>query len=115
MKNNTRFGSSAAAIILSDIIQEHPDSDRISRKVSRLLNHFNVRAEFIESCTPAVFPIPSDTTSAMVFYGLLIEDYLYRCEQIFNRVKDVKVKSFTKNVIKARHKKWLESFSQNWL
>ena len=110
MRTNIRFGVSVAALILSDVVDEHPDSDKISRKVSRLINQYNGRADFLERTNRIDFPNFKDLSSVIVLYDLLVRDYLNRCDEIFCHEKDKTVKSFTKNVIKARHKSWLDFY-----
>jgi hypothetical protein len=105
MNLNIKYGSSVAALVLTDVVCEHTNSNKINRKVARTLNQFNIRANYIEtSCNDVVKKLES----TIVFYELLVKDYIHRCDTIFHNEADIKVNSFIKNVIKARYKAWLD-------
>lgn len=119
MKTNCKYGVSVAALVLADVVEEHVDSNKIGRKVARLLNHYNVRAEYIESGVLAYYLCGDISTkvehvvSAGILYNLLVKDYLQRCDTVFYHKADTQVRSFTKNVIKARYKAWLDTYRCN--
>ena len=126
MKSSRIYGPSAAAMILTEVVNEHPDSEKIGRKVARTISQFNVHAIYLEnSCqleaTAVVTQgaksglvyeyedaLPHCLYSTIVLYRLLVADYIARCDEIFCNHIDQRVNSFVKNVIIARHKAWLD-------
>ena len=127
MKTNSKYGISVAALVLVDVVDEHPDSKKIGRKVARMINQYNIRANYIEACCISealvnmsilieqcgVIPdiddlVANNYASTIVFYDLLVKDYLNRCDEVFFHKSDKQVKSFVKNVIKAKYKAWLD-------
>lgn len=127
MKTNNKYGTTSAALVLADVVDEHPDSVKISRKVSRTINQFNSRSAYIEFCFLTSLSSMQriaemyrysnirDTnnhqfvrSSSIVLYELLVADYISRCDEIFCHKADNKVRSFVKNVIKSKYKAWLD-------
>ena len=104
---NIKYGTSRAASVLAEIVAEHPHSEKISRKVARTINQFNIRANDLESSGMS-------TGSIIVLYELLVRDYINRCEDIFCFNIDDKVRTFIQNIINAKYKAWLDDNLANY-
>jgi len=97
MLDTRTLGGSTAAIVLQRLINEHPESKVISRKVSRLVQNYNRYATEIEKSG-------MDNRTKLVVYTLLTNDYKAIA---FDILKDG-VCTYTQNVISSRWHRWMD-------